>query len=156
MDADGARQARLELRIVRPAASPDWTVRRIEWLEPAGVRIAGRRDEAHAQPTLAASLAPRDAVGRWFGADPTLWARYPSDRTPVHRVRLRLSFERPGGAPHEVVISPVFPAMSWAPEAARRKPRRPLAARKPGRTETLTARSRRPRDWGDTDAPSLA
>ena len=82
------------------------------------MRIAGRRDEAHAQPTLAASLSPRDAVGRWFGADPTLWARYPSDRTPVHRVRLRLSFERPDGASRTVVISPVFPALSWAPEAA--------------------------------------
>jgi hypothetical protein len=132
MSFDAPRQARLELRIERPAASSDWRVRRIEWLAPTGVRIALRPDDPRPGPTLEASHGPDDPRGRWFADDPTIWARYPADKIAAHRVRLRLTFDCADGRRRTRTISAIFPAMDWtAPLAGSPTPRRTIPASAP-------------------------
>jgi len=130
MDFGTTRRARLEIRIDHPAAVPDWSIRRIEWLAPDGVRIAARPDDPTAARAMETRLAPRDQQGRWFSSDPTIWALYPQDSVPVHEVKLRLTLERPCGRRRRLVVSAVFPAMDWRarPEAvcAATPPRRAL------------------------------
>ena len=94
-------------------ASPDWTIRRVEWLEPAGVVIAARADGPEADRAVETALAPGGPQGRWFSSDPTLWARYGQDSMPVHEVKLRVTLERAGGRRQRMVIASVFPAMNW-------------------------------------------
>jgi hypothetical protein len=132
MSFEAPRQARLELRIERPAASPDWKVRRIEWLAPRGVRIALRADDPRPGPTLEASLGPGDPRGRWFAGDPTIWARYPADQVAAHRVRLRLTLECADGRRRRRTISAIFPAMDWtAPAGGSPTPRHAITAPSP-------------------------
>lgn len=113
MDFKNPRRARFEIRIDHPAASSDWTIRRIEWLAPAGVVIAKQPDGPVADRAVETQLAPRDAQGRWFSSDPTLWARYGQDGMPAHEVKLRVTIERPGGRRQRLVVASVFPAMNW-------------------------------------------
>ncbi|MDR3513689.1 MAG: hypothetical protein P4L73_18795, partial [Caulobacteraceae bacterium] len=162
MDVAARRQARLELRIERPAAAPDWTIRRIEWLEPAEACIALRPDDPAPAARIDAEFRPGDAHGRWFAGDPTLWVRYPDDTMPVHRIRLRLELERPGGRRHGMVVSCVLPAMSWTAEQARpharaAEPERAVAcvAAGPSDSSLHEPRSWRPRPWNHP-APGLA
>lgn len=130
MDFKSARRARFEIIIDHPAASPDWSIRRIEWLAPEGVAIAAGPDAPAADGAVDLQLAPRDADGRWFAGDPTLWARYGQDTVPVHEVKLRVTLERPGGRRQRLIVTSVFPAMNWRtrPQAVRAAApaRRPL------------------------------
>jgi hypothetical protein len=134
MSFERPRQIRMELRIKRPASAPDWAIRRVEWLAPDAVRIAARADAAPESGALDVDLRPRDAAGRWFAGDATLWARYPADETPVHAMRLRLTLERAGGRRRTMTVSAVFPAMDWSGSFHARAPRpRPLIAATPWR-----------------------
>jgi hypothetical protein len=125
MDFATPRRARLEIRIDHPAAVPDWSIRRIEWLAPDGVRIAARPDDPTAARAMETRLAPRDQQGRWFSSDPTIWALYPQDSVPVHEVKLRLTLERPGGRRRRLVVSAVYPAMDWRARSEAARPATP-------------------------------
>ena len=149
MSFEAPRQARLELRIERPAASPDWRVRRIAWLAPTGVHIALRPDDPRPGPTLEASLGPDDPRGRWFGSDPTIWARYPADKVAAHRVRLRLTLECADGRQRRRTVRAIFPAMDWTAPISASTPRRPIAAAAPELTVRAAsfANAFEPRSW---------
>ena len=154
LDFDTPGHARVELRIVRPAARADWRVRRITWLDPVEARIALRPDDPDADHQIETAMAPRDAAGRWFAGDPVFWVRYARQRMPVHQTRLRLDLERPGGRRASLTLSPVFPAMDWTAARPRLAPRavdgRGLEPR------PLEARSWAPRTWDGWNPPGLA
>lgn len=147
MDFDAPRQARLELRIQRPASRQDWTIRRVDWLEPAAARIAARPNAPCAERSLAVELRPREDGGRWFASAAELWVRYAGDGAPPHRVRLRLALEYADGRRRSLLVSAVFPAMHWAPRptAVRIAPApQPPASLPRGRAWTWEPRSWRP------------
>lgn len=162
MDFAARRQARLELRIERPAATSDWAIRRIEWLEPAEACIALQPDDPAPAARIDAEFRPRDAQGRWFADEPALWVRYPDDAMPVHRIGLRLELERPDGRRRRMVVSCVLPAMSWtaAParphlRAAEPEPAVACVTAGPCDSSLHEPRSWRPQPWS-RPAPGLA
>lgn len=122
MERTGARTARIELRIDRAAATPDWVIRRIEWLAPAQAAIAGAAD-GRPRRVLDVALRPGDARGLWFAEDPSLWVRYAEDAVPVHQACLRLDIERAGGHRSRLDVQAVFPALSRGGEVVRFEPR---------------------------------
>ena len=128
MALDRPQQARVELRIERPAASAGWTIRRIEPLTPLIAGVARRADEVGAS-ALDVTLSPRPD-GLWFAGDATLWLRYAAGAVPAHRVRLRLTLEHADGRRRPMVVSAVFPAMRWtaAPPPPRERKRLETAA----------------------------
>jgi hypothetical protein len=152
LDFDTPRHARVELRIVRPAARADWRVRQITWLDPVEARIALRPDDPDADLQIETALAPRDAAGRWFAGDPVFWVRYARQRMPVHQARLRLDLEWPGERRARLTLSPVFPAMDW--------PRPRLAPAEIGSggldARPLESRSWELRTWDGWNPPGLA
>jgi hypothetical protein len=115
MERAGERLARIELRIERPSAAPDWAIRRIEWLEPAQAAICLHPDE-RARRVLDAAMRPGDAQGRWFAGDPSLFVRYPSEDIPAHRVALRLHLVRRSGRRASLEIATTFPALARSAE----------------------------------------
>lgn len=151
MAIESRRQVKLELRIRRPASAQDWAVRKVEWLEPAGVRIASQAGEFHAGPMLETNLRPRDARGCWFDGDASLWALYPRQSQPAHHVRLRVTLQRPGERPRKLVLTSAFPAMDWT--AAPTAPPRHAPATEMSLSE---ARPWQARDWDGPGAPGLA
>ena len=108
------RQVRLELGIRRPSSVQDWSVSRIEWLQPIGVALTAHADDTAAGPILETDLRPRDAKGCWFAGDAGLWAHYPRQNQPSHEARLRVTVERPGARPRKVVLTSTLPAMDWS------------------------------------------
>jgi hypothetical protein len=161
MSFDTARHARLELRIMRPARSPDWTIRRVEWLAPRDAGIAPRSDALSAARALDTHFAPGDPQGRWFAEQASIWVRYPADCVPVHRVRLRLSLEGPNGRRRSLKLSTVFPAMNWTPVPPRRQQHRPslaLAAAARGGVFEMDQQRLEARSWDASgwNSPGLA
>lgn len=122
MEQAGARTARIELRIDQPAASLDWTLWRIEWLDPV---LAGISDLPDGRPrrVLDVRMRPGDAEGRWFEGDPSLWVRYAGDQVPAHRVGLRLHFETASGRRISRDVEAVFPPMGAGAEIVAFPPR---------------------------------
>jgi len=146
MAFDQPRQARVELRIVGPAGARGWTIRRIEPRTPAIVGIARRADEL-SQSTLDVALSPRPD-GPWFDGDPTFWLRYAAGAVPVHRVSLRLLLEDVDGRRRALVVSAVFPAMTWTATTPPRAQKRPAVHVRPApRRRPLPVEARH---WSDS------
>lgn len=110
MERVGARTVRIELRIDAPAASPDWTLWRIEWLEPVQAGISDLPD-GRPRRVLDVRMRPGDEAGRWFEGDASLWVRYAGDHLPAHRVGLRLHFETGRARRTTRDVEAVFPAL---------------------------------------------
>jgi hypothetical protein len=134
------RQVRLELGIRRPSSVQDWSVSRIEWLQPAGVTLTAQADDAKGGPILETDLRPRDAKGCWFAGEAGLWAHYPRQNQPAHKARLRITVERPGARARKIVLTSTLPAMDWSGVQAA-----PLL-----KTRGWTARN-----WDDARTPDL-
>jgi hypothetical protein len=153
MSREPGRQARIELRIRRPASTSDWSIRRIEWLAPSGVGIGAVQDNRTFAPALETDLRPDGPHGHWFASDPTIWALYPREIAPPHRVRLRLTLERPGRR-SRLVVAAIFPAMDWSeppePQSARATPT-PPAAPQPAEVRSWAAR-----EWSEENVVGFA
>lgn len=124
MERAGERLARIELRIERPSAAPDWVIRRIEWLQPIGAALAARPED-RARRMVDVALRPRQSDGRWFEGDPSLWVRYVDETVAAHNAALRLDLERPGGRWTSLDVAAAFPALAPPAQILLFEPRAP-------------------------------